>query len=63
MILKQSQATSKDPQWIPFGAHLDEHVLVSLLIRGVCPSYVFWAFQQKHGIGWDFAERSKNAGE
>lgn len=64
MIANRSETTSKDSSKDSLeGAFLDQEVLITILRQGGCPIYTFWAFQQRHGIGWDFSEESKNRGE
>jgi len=64
MIANCSETTSKDSSKDSLeGAFLDEEVLVMILKHGGCPIYTFWAFQQRHGIGWDFSEQNKNIGQ
>jgi len=45
------------------GAFVDVITIAQLVNAGVSPIHTFWAFQQQYGIGWDFAEASKNQGE
>ena len=65
MIVKNLK--TKEPVPIPLetaqGAMVDTETIEILARNGACPIYSFWAFQQQYGIGWDFAEQSKNIGQ
>lgn len=64
MISTQSKTTSEvSPLQTVQGAVIDPETVAILVNSGVCPIYTYWAFQHQYGIGWDFAEHSKNIGQ
>lgn len=60
--MEQRETEVTTPQEV-HGAVLDSFTIDQLTNAGITPILTFWSFHQQYGIGWDFAEHSKNHGE